>query len=87
MRPVPRVSVRNAPRKPIRPRDGMRNSRRTRPVPWLTIFVMRPRRAPTFCVTTPMNSSGQSTTRSSIGSCSLPSTVRVMTSGLPTDSS
>ena len=54
MMPVPRVSVRNSVRKPIRPRDGMRNSMRTRPEPWLTIFIIRPRRAPSFWVTTPM---------------------------------
>ena len=40
MMPVPRVSVRNCERKPIRPRVGMRNSSRTRPLPWLTIFVI-----------------------------------------------
>ena len=39
MMPVPRVSVRNCERNPIRPRDGMRNSRRTRPPPLLTIRV------------------------------------------------
>ena len=85
MTPVPFVSVRNSLRKPIRPRDGMRNSMRTRPLPWLTILIIRPVRAPSFSVTTPMNSSGTSTTSCSIGSASLPSTFRVMTSGLPTD--
>ena len=33
MRPVPRVRVMNSLWKPIRPRAGMRYSRRTRPVP------------------------------------------------------
>ncbi len=74
-------------RKPISPRDGMRNSRRTRPLPWLTRLSSRPLRMPTFCVTPPTDSSGQSMTSCSIGSCSLPSTVRVITSGLPTASS
>ena len=40
MMPVPRVSVRNCDRKPMRPRAGIRNSSRTRPLPWLTIFVI-----------------------------------------------
>ena len=44
--PVPLVSVRNCERKPIRPRAGMRNSSRTRPLPWFTIFVIMPRRVP-----------------------------------------
>jgi hypothetical protein len=43
--PVPRVSVRNSVRKPIRPREGTRNSIRTQPVPWLVICSMRPLRA------------------------------------------
>ena len=73
---MPRVSVRNSERKPISPRDGMRNSIRTRPEPWLIIFIIRPLRAPSFWVTTPMNSSGQSITRCSIGSRSLPSSIR-----------
>ena len=42
---------------------------------------------PIFSMTTPMNSSGQSITSSSSGSCSLPSIVRVRISGLPTCSS
>ena len=33
MMPVPLVSVMNCDRKPMRPRAGMRNSRRTRPLP------------------------------------------------------
>ena len=35
IRPVPRVSVRNCVRKPMRPRAGIRNSSRMRPLPWL----------------------------------------------------
>ena len=53
MMPVPLVSVRNCDRKPIRPRAGMRNSMRTRPLPWLTILVMVPRRVPQPEITTP----------------------------------
>jgi len=37
MIPVPRLSVRNSVRKPIRPRAGTRYSIRAQPVPWLTI--------------------------------------------------
>ena len=68
MMPVPLVSVRNCERKPISPRAGMRNSRRTRPLPWLTIRVIVPRRMPTLAMTTPWNSSATSMTSSSTGS-------------------
>ena len=51
--PVPRVSVRNSVRKPIRPRAGTRYSIRTQPVPWLTICSRRPLRSASSCVTTP----------------------------------
>ena len=85
--PEPRVSVRNSVRKPISPRVGTRNSRRTQPVPWLTMFSMRPLRSASICVTTPRKSSGMSIARRSIGSCSAPSTSRVTTWGLPTVSS
>ena len=44
MMPVPLVSVRNCGRNPIEPRAGIRNSMRTRPLPWFTIFVIVPRR-------------------------------------------
>ena len=71
MIPVPLVSVRNCDRKPIRPRAGMRNSSRTRPLPWLTILVIVPRRVPTCAMTTPWNSSATSITRSSTGSIDL----------------
>ncbi len=53
MMPVPLVSVRNCERKPISPRAGIRNSSRTRPLPWLTIFVGTPRRVPAWAMTTP----------------------------------
>src|SRR5665647_1779849 len=51
--PVPRVSVRNSVRKPMRPRAGTMYSMRTQPVPWLTICSRRPRRRPRSRVTTP----------------------------------
>ena len=51
------------------------------------MFIMRPRRVPIFCVTTPTNSSGQSMTRRSMGSCVTPFALRVITSGLLTASS
>ena len=53
MMPVPLVSVMNCDRKPMRPRAGMRNSSRTRPLPWLTIFVITPLRSPTCAMTMP----------------------------------
>ncbi len=52
-RPVPRVSVRNSVRKPIRPRAGTRYSRRIQPVPWLTICSIRPLRRASSWVSTP----------------------------------
>ena len=85
--PAPRVSVRKRVRNPIRPRAGTRNSMRIQPVPWLDISCMRPLRAAMSCVTAPMNSSGMSMVMRSIGSWTLPSTVRVTTCGLPTVSS
>ena len=39
--PVPRVSVRNRVRNPMRPRDGTRNSMRTQPVPWFVKVMAR----------------------------------------------
>ena len=74
-------------RKPISPRVGTRNSSRTQPVPWLTMFSMRPLRRASIWVTTPRKSSGTSIESRSIGSCSSPSTSRVTTCGLPTVSS
>ena len=77
--PDPRVSVRNSVRKPISPRVGTRNSTRTQPVPWLTMFSMRPLRSASIWVTTPRKSSGMSIESRSIGSCTSPSTTRVTT--------
>ena len=85
--PVPRVMVRNSVRKPIRPRDGTRNSRRTQPVPWFDIVVMTPLRAASSCVIAPRCSSGASIVRCSNGSCVFPSISFVTTWGLPTVSS
>ena len=50
---VPLVSVSISLRRPISPREGTRNSRRTRPEPWLTIFSILPLRVPSFSITTP----------------------------------
>ena len=72
MMPVPRVSVRNCERNPISPRAGMRNSRRTRPLPWFTILVIWPLRMPTSAMTVPWNSSATSMTSSSTGSIIVP---------------
>ena len=85
--PVPLVSVRNCERKPISPRAGIRNSIRMRPLPWLTILVIVPRRMPTCAMTTPWNSSATSMTRSSTGSITWPLTSRVTMSGRETCSS
>ena len=85
--PVPRVSVRNWVRNPIRPRDGTRNTSRTQPVPWLVIVSIRPRRTETSWVTAPRYSSGTSTDSRSTGSCSLPSISLVTAAGRPTVSS
>ncbi len=51
---VPRVSVMSSVRTPMRPRVGTWNSRRTRPEPWFTIFVILPLRMDIFSSTTPM---------------------------------
>ena len=56
-------------------------------MPWFTILAIAPRRGPIFCVTAPMNASGMSMTRYSIGSSVWPFSVRVMMVGLPTSSS
>ena len=70
----PRVSVRNSPLKPIRPRDGTFISRRVYPsLPW---FMLRssPLLFPSFSMTTPENSSLTSMMATSIGSCLTPLT-------------
>ena len=51
---VPRVSVSSSVRMPMSPRVGTWNSRRTRPEPWFTIFVILPLRSAIFSSTTPM---------------------------------
>ncbi len=85
--PVPRVSVRNWVRRPIRPRAGTRNSMRIHPVPWLVMVSIRPLRAAMSWVTAPRYSSGTSMVMRSTGSWRTPSMVRVTTWGLPTVSS
>ena len=85
--PVPRVSVRNWVRKPIRPRAGTMNSSLTQPVPWLVIDSIRPRRTEISEVTVPRYSSGTSTDSRSTGSKTVPSTSRVTAAGRPTVSS
>ena len=85
--PVPRVADSNAVRKPIRPRDGTVNCRRTQPVPWLVMLSMRPLRSASSWVTAPMYSSGTSMVVFSIGSLTTPSMVLVTTCGRPTVSS
>ena len=56
--PVPRVAESSAVRKPIRPRDGTVNCRRTQPEPWLVKPSIRPPRSAIGWVTVPMYSSG-----------------------------
>ena len=87
MIPVPFVSVRNCDRKPISPRAGIRKSSRTRPLPWLTIFVIVPRRCPTCAMTIPWKSSATSITSSSTGSTTWPPSSLVTISGRDTWSS
>ena len=84
---MPRVSVRNSVRNPIRARAGTRYSSRTQPVPWLTICSIRPLRSASSWVSTPMYSSGASIASRSTGSCTLPLISLVTTCGLPTVSS
>ena len=60
---------------------------RIQPVPWFTMFSIRPLRSASSCEMTPRYSSGASIATRSTGSCSLPSIVRVTTCGLPTVSS
>ena len=71
-------------RNPISPRAGTMYSIRIQPVPWSTICSSRPLRSASSWMTTPWYSDGTSMVIRSIGSCSLPSTVRVTTCGLPT---
>ena len=84
---MPRVSVRNSVRKPIRPRAGTSHSIRIQPVPWLTSCSIRPLRVASSWVIAPRYSSGASMVSRSTGSQILPSISRVTTCGLPTVSS
>ena len=85
--PVPRVEDSSVVRKPIRPRLGTVNCRRTQPEPWLDIDSIRPLRSAVSWVTVPMYSSGTSMVVFSIGSQTWPSMVLVTTCGRPTVSS
>ena len=85
--PVPRVAESSAVRKPIRPRDGTVNCRRTQPEPWLVMPSIRPLRSAMSWVTVPMYSSGTSMVVFSIGSLITPSIFLVTTCGRPTVSS
>ena len=85
--PVPRVSVRKRERKPIKPREGTANSKRTRLDPAWIILVILPLRMASSCDTTPIKSSGISMTSNSIGSLIAPPLSRVMTVGFETMSS
>jgi hypothetical protein len=62
----------------------MRNSSRTRPLPWFTILVITPRRVPVIAMTTPWKSSATSMTRSSTGSIFTPLISLVTISGRDT---
>ena len=68
MMPVPRVSVRNSDKYPIKPRDGAENTIRVLPPPDDFISVICALRLVIFSITTPENSSSTSITTSSIGS-------------------
>ena len=60
--PIPRtLQVRNSPRNPISPREGMWNSRRTVPSLAVLIPCSSPLRSLSFWITVPENSSGTST--------------------------
>jgi hypothetical protein len=68
IRPEPRVRFRNSLVKPIRPRAGMRYSRRTRPRPSGSMLTSSPLRSPSACITPPWCCSSTSAVTSSIGS-------------------
>ena len=73
IRPVPRVRFMNSFWKPIRPRAGMRYSRRTRPMPSGSMLTSSALRSPSACITPPWCWSSTSAVTSSIGSCRSPS--------------
>ena len=82
----PAVAVSMFERRPMMPREGMSNSRRTRS-PFDSMFVSVPLRLVVSSITVPEHSSGQSTVISSIGSHFLPSISLTITRGCPTCSS
>ena len=75
MRPVPRVRFMNSPWKPMRPRAGIRYSRRVRPWPSDSMLVRSPRRVPSASITAPWWPSSTSTDSDSYGSQVTPSIV------------
>ena len=79
--PEPLVSVRNWFLKPIKPLEGISNSKITLPNPLLTKLVIFPFLMERFLVTVPTNSSGISIKTFSTGSCVDPSISFVITSG------
>ena len=81
MIPSPRVARMNSPRKPIRPRDGTRNSSWVRPSLVFSMFCISALRIPNFSMQAPTDSSGTSSTRVSNGSWGVPSIVRKITWG------
>ncbi len=87
MRPVPRVRFRNSVEKPISPRAGMRYSRRTRPMPSVSMLTSSARRSPSACITAPWCWSSTSQVTSSIGSFFTPPSSWKTTRGLLTASS
>ena len=87
IRPEPRVRFRNSFVKPIRPRAGMRYSRRTRPRPSGSMLTKSPLRSPSACITPPWCCSSMSAVTSSMGSHLSPSTIFITTRGLLTASS
>ena len=66
--PAPFVSVINWLLKPIKPLEGIKNSKDTLPNPWFCRFVILPFLSESFSVTTPTLSSGTSRKTFSIGS-------------------
>ena len=84
---MPRVSVRNSVRKPISPRAGHQILHPHPAGAVVDHLLQRPLRSASSCVITPTYSSGTSIASRSTGSCTLPSSSRVTTCGLPTVSS
>ena len=84
---MPRVSVRNAERKPMRPARRHDELEPRAAEAEIRHLDQLPRRSPRRCVTAPTYASGTSTITRSTGSLSTPSTSFTTTSGLPSASS